>query len=89
MAFRKVSVGTVVVQLASFNPKRVAISIVNASGEKAFIHTNQVEVTTEGWPLAPDASISFIKADGDHPEEALFAQTTTGTADLRVQESWE
>ena len=89
MAFRKVSVGTEVVQLASFNPKRVGVSIIVKSGYTTYVHTNQVGVSTEGWPLDVGASISFLKADGDHPEEALFAVSPDGISDVRVQESWE
>ena len=89
MAFRKVTVTTVVTLLAPYNPKRVCISVINRSGEVAYIHTNQKDIITEGWPLAVESSMSFLRADGDHPEEALYAQTETGTADLRVQESWE
>ena len=89
MTFRKVSVDTTVRQLASFNPKRVCITIINLSGTTAYIHTNQIQVVDEGFPLAEGSIMNLIKADRDHPEEALFTQTSTGTADLRVQESWE
>ena len=89
MAFRKVSVTTVVAQLASFNPKRVCITIINRAGATVYIHTNQVLVLEEGFPLTENSVISFVKADGDHPEEALYVRTETGSADLRVQESWE
>jgi len=89
MTFRKVEVTTVVRQIASYNPKRVCISITNYAGSDAFIHTNQTRVTTEGFPIAVGTTISLIKADGDDPREALWGQTVTGTADIRVQESWE
>jgi len=89
MAYRKVTVTTVPTQVASYNAKRVCITIINYSGSEAFIHTNQTKITAEGFPLAVGATMSLIKADGDDPREALWGQTTTGTADLRVQESWE
>ena len=89
MTFRKVTADTVVRRLAPFNAKRVCISIFNRSGQTAYIHTNQIDVVVEGWPLGVDCTMSFLRADGDHPEEELFCQTESGTADLRIQESWE
>ena len=89
MAFRKVKVTTVVTLLAPYNPKRVCMTMINKAGSTAFIHTNKTEITAEGFPLAESSTMSFIKVDGDHPEEALYAQTETGDADIRVQESWE
>jgi len=88
MAFRKVSVGTEPTQVASYNPRRVCITIINYSGSTCFIDTDTKNITSEGFPLAVGSIMSLIKRDGDHPEEALWGQCESGTADLRVQESW-
>jgi len=89
MTFRKVSVPTVPTLVASYNPKRVCITVFNNGTAKIYIHHAAVNITEKGFPLGPSASVSFLKADGDDPREAIWGQSETGIQDIRVQESWE
>jgi hypothetical protein len=88
VGFRAVSVPTTVVQLASYNPRRTAIVIINNGTATVYISDNQADVSTQGFPLASGASFSLIKADGDDPTVALYGVASTGTQDIRVAESW-
>jgi len=89
MTFRKVSVPTVPKLIASYNPKRVCITIFNNGTAKVYIHHAAVDITAKGFPVDAGASVSFLKADGDDPREAIWGQAETGVQDIRVQESWE
>jgi len=88
MGFRRVSVTTDVTQLASYNPKRVAIVIFNNGTGRIYLSDNPANVVVEGFPLDPGASFSLVKKDGDDPTVALYGQTETGTQDIRIAESW-
>lgn len=88
MGFRKVVVGTTPTLVLSFNPRRVCWTIKNYSGSTAFISENPANIVSEGFPLGVGEFISYIKKDGDSPEYAIYAQTESGTAELRVQESF-
>lgn len=89
MAFRKVTATTAPTLVLSYNPKRTCWTIKNYSGSTAFISENPTDITTTGFPLGVGEYISYIRKDGDRPEYAIWAQCETGSADLRVQESFE
>jgi len=88
MAFRKVSVGTEPKQIASYHEKRVCITILNRAGSCCFISGNQTGIVEEGFALDVGMILSLVKADGDETREAIWGQCESGSADLRVYESF-
>jgi hypothetical protein len=86
--FRPVSVSSQVTQIVPYNPKRVGLLLRNYSGSEVFLSNDQVDVLNSGYPLAVGEFISFLTADGDVPELALYAVTASGTANLRVVETY-
>jgi len=88
MAFRRVLVTTEVTQLVPYNPRRTAIVVYNFGSARIFVSDNPANVLAEGFPLEPGASFSLVKADGDDPTPALYAQAETGTQDIRISESF-
>jgi len=88
MPFRQVTVGTTVTNIVPYNEKRSTIIIRNVSGSTCYIHDSQVDVISKGFPLDVGDVLSLIKKDGDQPEYALYGQTSTGTADLRIIEQY-
>jgi len=88
MAFRKVSVGIQPQQIAAYHPKRVCITILNRAGSCCFLSSNQANIIEEGFALDVGMVLSLVKADGDETREAIWGQCESGSADLRVYESF-
>jgi len=88
MAYRRVIVGTAPTLIAPYNPKRDVLVIRNYSGSTCFIHDSQTDITTQGFPLAESEVVSFLEKDGDEPSVEVWGQTLSGTADIRVYESF-
>jgi len=88
MAFRKVTVGTQPKQIAPYHAKRVCITILNRAGSCCFISANQSGIIEEGFTLEVGMILSLVKADGDETRDAIWGQCETGSADLRVYESF-
>jgi hypothetical protein len=89
MAYRKVTVGTVPTPIAAYNPKRDILVLRNYSGSLCFIHDSEANITAEGFPLDVGGIVSFLEKDGDEPSVELWGQTESGTADVRVYESFK
>jgi hypothetical protein len=89
MAYRSVTVGTAPTLIAAYNPKRDVLVLRNYAGSTCFIHDSQVDITTKGFPLAESEVTSFLEKDGDEPWVELWGQTVSGTADIRVYESFK
>jgi hypothetical protein len=88
MAFRRVTVGTEIVQLIAYNPKRVGIVIFNNGSANIYIHDNPKNVKEEGLILTPQGTITFLKAWGDPTDFQLWAVADADGQDVRVYESF-
>jgi len=88
MPFYNVTVTTTLAQIVPYNKKRTGITLKNYAGNPAFISNDQVDVLTKGYPLSVGEFFTFLRADGDAPELALYAITSVGTADVRIAESY-
>ncbi len=87
MPWRAVTVDTTVRKLASYNAKRLSLSVFHNGTANIFFSQDPTNLTTLGFVLVPSASVTLVKAEGDEPEADLFAVATVGNQDIRVQES--
>jgi DNA-binding beta-propeller fold protein YncE len=87
MVFRRVTVGTAVKQLVPYNPKRDVLVIFNNGTVNIYIHDSATAVLTEGLPIPPSSSISFVRAWGDEPETELWVVADAENQDVRIYES--
>jgi len=88
MPFRKVEVGTQPTQLASYNPRRKSITILNYGSVTLFISNDQVDILTKGYPIAPGSGVTLVDFEGDQPELALWGQVESGSTDVRIHEGF-
>jgi hypothetical protein len=88
MPMRAVTVTTSVTEIADYNPQRVAFALQNNGTVRVFVSHDPINVLTQGWPVDPGVMLSFSVADGDQPWLRFFAQTATGTAELRIYEGF-
>lgn len=86
-AFRVEYVDSVGKAIASFNPVRKLLLIMNESDTTVYISKDPQNIVTAGIALYPFESIVFDVSDADEPEYAFYAQTVSGTAKLRIYES--
>ena len=86
MVTRTESVTTTAKQIATYNAKRKSLVITNTSTDAVYIAEDHDGVTSKGFPLNQNDVIGFTARDGDQPELQLFAQTSSGTSDLRIVE---
>jgi hypothetical protein len=87
MVFRRVTVGTTVIPLLSFNPKRVGVVIFNNGSANIYIHDSAQKVKEEGLVLTPQGTITFLKAWGDPTEFEMWTVADAEGQDVRVYES--
>jgi hypothetical protein len=88
MVFRRVTVGTKVIPLLSFNPKRVGVVIFNNGSVNVYLHDSAQKVKEEGLVLTPQATITFLKAWGDPTEFEMWCVADAEDQDVRVYESF-
>ena len=86
MSYRAVTVSTTPTIIASYNPRRISLTILNYSSTTVFISINPTNIISEGFPIDPGVVITLAREDGDNPEYAFYAQTISGYAELRIQE---
>lgn len=90
MTHRIFTVTTTPQPIATWFAQRSAL-IVQARSTNAnavFIAEDPVDVVRDGLELLAGDSYSKIKAMGDEPEKALWAQTSVGTADIVIVEQY-
>jgi len=83
--FYAIVVGTTPTQLAGTKLGRKSISLFNNSAQDVFVSQDRDGITTKGFVLKAGAAISLDVVDGDEPHQALYAQVSAGTSDVRVQ----
>lgn len=88
MPARTIIVDTVPRQILPYFPQRVSVSIFNNSGSTAFVSQDPIRVVEDGFPIPVGGNLSLVAALGDEPAWALYAATSTGTAELRIFESF-
>ena len=88
MPFRQVKVTTEPTQICPYEPKRSTIVIRNVGGSSCYVSDSQVNITTSGFLLGVGEALALVKRDGDQPEYALWGQTETGEADIRIIEQY-
>lgn len=86
-AFRVEYVTPEVRQIASYNPTRKLLLIINESDYTIYVSKDPVGVSESGIPLYPFESIVFDAADGDEPEYSFFCVSPSGTAKIRIYEA--
>jgi hypothetical protein len=85
---RTVTVTSAVTEIADYNPQRVAFALQNNGTVRVFVSHDAVNVLAQGWPVDPGVMLSFSVADGDQPWLQYFAQTASGSAELRIYEGF-
>lgn len=86
-AFRREMVGTSVKQIASYNPARKLIMIVNDSEYTIYINKDPDGVKENGLPVYAFEIIVFDVADADAPEEMFFAVCESTNCPVRIYEA--
>jgi len=86
--FRQVTVGTNPVQIVPYKEGRSGLLIRNYSGSPVFVSTDGGTVTSTGYPLNVGEFLNLLNSDGDASELQVYAQCASGTADLRIVESY-
>jgi hypothetical protein len=76
------------IQIVPYQPGRSGVLIRNYSGSQVFISTDAGSVLTTGYPINVGEFITLLNADGDAAELQIYAQCASGTADLRIVESY-
>jgi hypothetical protein len=88
MPMRSATVTTAVTEIADYNPQRVAFALQNNGTVRVFVSHDAVNILQQGWPVDPGVMLSFSVADGDQPWLQFFAQTASGSAELRIYEGF-
>lgn len=86
--YHTAAVSTAVSQIVAYNKLRTGLLIKNYSGNLVFISNSQVNLPTQGFPLAVGDYLDLVARDGDVPEEAVYAVANATTADLRIVEAF-
>ena len=89
MATKAVSVGTTRVQIVAVNIKRTGVVFRNRGGAEVFISRDKTNIAVQGFPIPSGGFASFLELEGDDTVNAIYALTTAGTADIRINESFE
>lgn len=86
-SFRTELVDNVVKAIASYNPNRKLILIINESDYVVYISKDPMNIEKDGIPLYPYEGIIFDVSDADSPEEMLFSVSPEGIAKIRIYEA--
>lgn len=86
MVTRQQTATTTVVEICSYLATRKSLIITNNGAATVYISQNKGTCLADGTPVPVNSDLSFVKADGDEPEDSYYAITSAGTADLRVIE---
>jgi len=90
MPLRQETVGTTAKRIVDYNPKRTSLLIQNASGSDVYIYPGPKDVTEKGLVLMAGQAFSInILTEKTETKNAWYAQTLTGTADVRIFEDFE
>jgi len=90
MPLRQETVGTTAKRIVDYNPKRTSLLIQNASGSDVYIYPGPKDVTAKGLVLMAGQAFSInILTEKTETKNAWYAQTLTGTADVRIFEDFE
>jgi hypothetical protein len=86
--FRQVTVGTDPVQIVPYKEGRSGLLIRNWSGSTVFVSTDGGTVISTGYPLNVGEYLNLINSEGDAAELQVYGQCASGTADIRIIESY-
>lgn len=86
-SFRSEVVDGNVKSIASYNPNRKLILIINESDYVIYVSKDPINVERDGIPLYPYEGIIFDVGDADSPEEMLFCVSPEGVARIRIYEA--
>jgi hypothetical protein len=86
--FRQVTVGTNTIQIVPYKEGRSGLLIRNYSGSQVFISTDSSSLISTGYPVNVGEFFNLLNSDGDASELQVYAQCASGTADLRIVESY-
>jgi hypothetical protein len=90
MPIRREIVDTTAKRIVDYNPKRTSLLIQNASGSDVYIYPGPKEITAKGLVLMAGQAFSInILTEKSETKNAWYAQTLTGTADVRIFEDFE
>lgn len=87
MAWRAFTATSTIQKVLSYNPKRISASIENNGDADVAVSPDPIVVATQGWIIKIGGSITLVKSEGDEPEADLYAVSTSGSQNLRIQES--
>lgn len=88
MAFRQEDVGTITLQILSWNSRRKVVTILNNGTDFITIHDSRANVAANGFPVIAGEVVTFTVEDGDDPRLQLYAVANSGTQDIRIYEGF-
>lgn len=83
-----VTVTTTATRIVDFAPNRKSITIANAGTGDIFLGVDSSLTSTNGIPLAANEKKVIAVVYGDNPEEEVWALTSSGTQNVRIQETY-
>ena len=86
--FRQATVGTDVVQIVPYKEGRSGLLVRNYSGSQVFISTDSSSLLATGYPVNVGEFLNLLNSEGDAAELQVYAQCASGTADIRIVESY-
>jgi len=86
MSYRAITVTTTPTVIASYNPRRISLTIVNVGNNDVYISIDPQNIIANGFPIPSGMILTLTREDGDKAEYAFYAQTLTGSSELRIQE---
>jgi hypothetical protein len=89
MAFRSAKVSTEPTPIASYNPERLCLVLVNVGTPTVYFSDDPQNILTKGFPVPQGTVVSLIALLGDATQRAYYAQVASGEGELRIIESWK
>lgn len=88
MPSRPVTVAATPTQILSYNNQRTTASFTNNGTNTIFVSEDQLDIATNGHPIAVGGALDLIRALGDEPQLEWFAIVAAATENLRVLEAF-
>ena len=87
MSFKPVTVTTDIEPVVTYNPRRFGVALFNNGTDTVYVSQDPLNVVTDGFPVSSGVVVILSEEDDDEPEMALYAVTSSGSSNCRVQES--
>lgn len=82
----RVFVAAVPTKMVHYSPERTSVSLSNLGTATVFLGVDAEVTVNNGYPLLPNATITFAPGFGDDPRVERFGVAAFGIQDVRVSE---